>query len=372
MDYAFAGMRLGKKALIGFIHDNFAMVRRPPMESVAQSIAPPTAQRQSNAQESAGKVNIPTNQIANEPTGLTSQIVGNKEDVPDALSLMGGKEERPVELYPADGGRRYVRTLSVILEVTEPSPSEYDADVPQSKVDDTPQRNAAQPIVAPPVAKAKTSKPADVQDDTLTASRDSQGKAADKPSIPLDQVNAILTPQEEMAMHLLPDDEDDDEDIWLNLIRPVKIVKSSKQHKVKLPRPSYPLRTFDTVHDTRFRSSAGSTHPFAIKNGKVNSQSVAQALGMPPFVQPVRVRPAEIAGPLVHKAESFSPVVSTTHDISAKLLKPAGLVTAGLAGVGALVGVVWVFDKVKGFLSHKRTKKESSKKRRHVRDWSVE
>ena len=91
-----------------------------------------------------GKLDVPTahvepakEAVKKAPTTQvrpTSQIVGNKANVPNALSLVGRKEKKPAELYPANGGRRYVRTLPVILEVTEPSSSEYGADIPQSKV----------------------------------------------------------------------------------------------------------------------------------------------------------------------------------------------------------------------------------------------
>ena len=67
-------------------------------------------------------------------------------------------------------------------------------------------------------------------------------------------------------------------------------------------------------------------------------------------------------------------IAGTTQDPMAKFLKPAGIAAAGIAGVGALVGVVWLFDKVKGFFNRKRNDdqvKESRKRRRHVRDWTV-
>lgn len=214
----------------------------------------------------------------------------------------------------------------------------------------------------------KTSKTAEVQDKTLTASRDSPGKPDNKPAIPLDQVNAILTPQEEMAMRSLPSTGD----IWLDAVpRPINNIVEQKQNKVESPRIPYPPEKLD--------HPAGSKYPLAIENGKVESQSFAQSFGVPQFLQPATVQPAEVEGipvevtkPSAHNGKSLSPVLGTVQDISAKLLKPAGFVSAGLAGVGALVGVVWLYDQVKGFISRKRTKKESSKKRRHVRDWSVQ
>ena len=53
-----AGVRLGRKAVVNCFGDDSkpASTRGPYAKSVAESIAPPKAQRQSSAQESARKV----------------------------------------------------------------------------------------------------------------------------------------------------------------------------------------------------------------------------------------------------------------------------------------------------------------------------
>jgi hypothetical protein len=210
---------------------------------------------------------------------------------------------------------------------------------------------------------------AGVQDKTLTASRDSDEKANDKPAIPLDQVNAILTPQEETAMRSLPSY---DGDVWLDIIP--QLIEDDKQNKAGLSRIPYQSGTLGTkldTHDTKLRHPAGPKHPLALENGKMESQGVAQSSGV---VNAGKVEDIPVLGtePLVQDAKALSSVAANTQDILNKFVKPAGVVSAGLAGVGAVVGVVWLFEKVKGFFNRKHTKKESSKQRRHVRDWSVE
>ena len=174
-----------------------------------------------------------------------------------------------------------------------------------------------------------------------------------------------------------------DGDVWLDIIP--QLIEDDKQDKAGSSRIPHPSGTFGTKldsHNTKLRHPVGPKYPLVLENGKMGSHLAAQSFGVPPFVRPVNVQAEELAEvedipvvatePLVQDGKALSPVVANTQDVLAKFVKPAGIVSAGLAGVGAVVGVVWLFDKVKGFFNRKHTKKASSKKRRHVRDWSVE
>src|SRR5947207_7511569 len=168
----------------------------------------------------------------------------------------------------------------------------------------------------------------------------------------------MLTTQEEMAMR----SNQGNKDVWLDIVsRPLdNVIQDFKEDKIESPRP--PSRNFGTKAKIHGKTQAGSKNRLAIKNGKTESQPVIHPSQVAPFVQPIDVQQGEIgddAGPVVlndpslRGGESFFPAV-TAQVIVDKYLKPAGFVTAGAAGVGALVGVVWLFSKVKGFFNRKR------------------
>jgi hypothetical protein len=124
------------------------------------------------------------------------------------------------------------------------------------------------------------------------------------------------------------------------------------------------------------------------KNPNIHATSVGPlAIKYPPFfgkatkdvpvnkgISPVaRVHPKVVGGPSIKNAPVA--IAPGPMDYMTSLLKPAGIATAGTAGVATLLGIVWLFDQAKEFMHWKRSKKDSGKKtmkRRHIRDWTVD
>ena len=102
------------------------------------------------------------------------------------------------------------------------------------------------PLGPPATKQEKTS---NAKDDTLSASKDSAKKDGNKQALPLDQVNTILTPQEEMAMRSLPGNKD----VWLDIVsRPLdNVIQDFKEDKIESPRP--PSRNFGTKAKVRLK-----------------------------------------------------------------------------------------------------------------------
>lgn len=86
-------------------------------------------------------------------------------------------------------------------------------------------------------------------------------------------------------------------------------------------------------------------YPLAIEYGKINQQEVAVGDKLPPAI---------IAAP---------------QNGMAKFANPTGLLAATLSGVASLVGVVWLFDNIRGPSHNRRKAEELSKKRPHAREW---
>lgn len=71
-----------------------------------------------------------------------------------------------------------------------------------------------------------------------------------------------------------------------------------------------------------------------------------------------------------NKEEPFVIIASTPIHGIEQILKPAGIVTAGLAGVVSMFGVIWVANKLTDFFNRRRTDQGDRMGRRHVRDWN--
>lgn len=189
-----------------------------------------------------------------------------------------------------------------------------------------PINGAVNPVVVEPARRPKgQSGPppkivaGNVRQDTLTTSGMSQNK--NLKSAPLHRVNDIPTSQEELSMSVLPGAETFMTQPEILPPRVHKNIISQEHNKV--------------------------AHGVKAKNVPLKGKVFGKA-----YIQ-----------------DAFVPVASTSQDSTTRFLKPAGIAAAGIAGVGTLVGVVWLFDKIKGLI---RSKQENGGfERRHGRDWTV-
>jgi hypothetical protein len=180
-------------------------------------------------------------------------------------------------------------------------------------------------------------------EDTLTNSRNSL-KPEVRP-VPLGKVNEILTPKEpsEPVVPILE---------AVNMVDDI-LPKSIQDEPLVLP-------VLEAIPDTNPIVGLLEGPERAVPDAGIPQK------GVPAFVPPVQ-----------GSAQPFVPVagVVTEHNsVLDKIVKPAGFAVAALTGVGALIGSVWLFGKVKAFFQRKRAGKSrgtSRRKRRHVRDWNA-
>jgi hypothetical protein len=279
------------------------------------------------------------------------------ENIAENVEVEPSTENAPPEL-PEHRAPHYVPTLSPIPEVSEPATSIDGTNDPQSKPEEV--GPVAETAKAGPKAKDEGVPAVAIQGVTLTSLRKSANDANIPKPAPLENVDVVLTQKQEMAMKALQD----------------AIFKS----KELLPPKLYEDILTQQQIDIQKLGSIGidnhppSKYPDGFHHEKVHGGNMAankrpQAIGFGPG------HPPGVEVPMASAAANVPGFVAVaTQDPMAKFLKPAGIAAAGLAGVGALVGVVWLFDKVKGFFSRKHNDdevNESRKRRRHVRDWTV-
>lgn len=86
---------------------------------------------------------------------------------------------------------------------------------------------------------------------------------------------------------------------------------------------------------------------------------------LPPAVQPPlpRTSPLQVDGPQLQVRPERAHFV----------IRPAGILTAGIAAIATVGGVIWLFNQGrKGAEKEKKEKKgKKTKERRHVREWRV-
>lgn len=370
------GYKYAKSALSILPDPKPASIRRP-------SIAP-------NFQPAAIETPAEREEPAQAETTLEPQDVP-VESIVEAIEpeKVEPTRENPGDREPEHRELQFVPTLSPSLEVSEPAFSVDGTNDPQSKPEE-PTASTVEPVpvvestgkenvVAPVEGKGKGKV---VEDDTLTASRGSGEKVPSIPiPLPLERVEAIITPQEELAMKALPE----------SLFKPVGILPPKVYADIvagsqgvgggidilpaKIPYPG----TYGERVDMYDMANIGGE---VAAHAPVTERPLA--VGWAPAYAPAPVIEVDVpAVPLMGNVEvdvvkdaSVHPPMEVTAtapmDTTARFLKPAGIATAGIVGIGALISVVWLADKVKGFISRRRNKKVSAKKaRRHVRDWSV-
>jgi hypothetical protein len=213
----------------------------------------------------------------------------------------------------------------------------------------------------------------EVQGETVIASRTSDSESKNIPGpLQLEKINEIFTPKE------------------------VQVISSQPAAEAPLSEPQIlPPKFYDDIilesgNPPSIPASRRLSDPPPVVDAPASIPVSHHLSGPPPVVDGPAIVPINsyllpqsgnnlgvhnevIGAPSESTSDEFVAVAAAPQDVTSRILKPAGIVVAGAAGISTLVGVLWLFNRLQRIFKRSPknpTGRASRYKRRHARAWT--